>query len=154
MSSSYVRTQIKLYLQDNAQNENLIDLSGQFVELQKMLSNNNLTHKDTFLGLQWLPSGELPISLPSKNSAGCFRETGVFLMHIAEPTKTADLADAIVARADSLLSIFRSATINNDIIIESVTPANFDTTATLKFENGYQAAAVTVNFYRDFNQII
>ena len=73
-------------------------------------------------------------------------------MHVAEPTRgNDDVANAIVTRGDSLLDLFRGARINNDIVIESVIQPNFDTSATLKFENGFQAAAVTVNFYRDYN---
>jgi hypothetical protein len=150
MSSKYVRDQIKSFLTANAATENQVDLSAQFLQLEALLNQKGLSPSDPFLGLQWLPSGEQPLAISSSNAGGCFRELGVFIMHVVEPTDQLDVEVPILDRAETLLSLFRGATINNDIIIESVTQANFDTAATLNFEKGYQAAAVTVNFYYDY----
>ncbi len=152
MSSLYVRTQIKDYLTANAPTEVQIDFSAEFRTLEELREDLSLGLQDNFLGLQFLPSGETPWALATDNSSGFFRETGVFLMHVVEPTQEQPaLTNAILARSETLLGLFRGATINGDIYIESVIPANFDSSATLQFENGYNAAAVTVNFYRDNN---
>ena len=152
MSSSYVRTQIKNYLTANAATETQIDFSAEYRTLDLLRQDFGLSITDPFLGLQFLPSGEVPWSIPSNNSSGCFRETGVFFMHVVEPVQPQPaLTDAILARAETLLGLFRGATIDGQIYVESVTQPNFDAGATLQFENSYESAAVTVNWYRDNN---
>ena len=152
MSSAYVRTQIKTYLTAQAPTETQIDFSAEYRTMEDIRTDFSLGLGDPFLGLQFIPSGEVPMGIPSNNAGGCFRETGVFFMHIVEPvTAQPTLTNAILTRADTLLGLFRGATINGDIYIESVTQANFDAGATLQFENGYEAASVTINFYRNNN---
>lgn len=150
MSSSFVRTEIKSFLGTNAPTENLIDFSAEYRDVDDIIDGNGLTDEDPFLGIQFLPSDESPIGMISDNGGGCYRERGVILLHIVEVISTTH-RDDILARAETLLGLFRGATINGEIIIESLAHANFDSSATLNFERGYEAASITVNFYRNYN---
>jgi len=151
MSSSYVRTEIKSFIASNLATENLIDLTGEFDELQDLLADHvpSLDYEDNWLGIQFIGSDETPITITSTNSRGCYRETGAIFLHIVEPaTKLAP--DAILVRDEIIRNAFRGQRIN-DIIIESATPPNFEAGATLQFEGGWTSASVVVNYYRDYN---
>lgn len=149
MSSKYARDQIKSFIGLNSP-EHLIDFSAEYRTVDKLLTDEGLSHSDTWLGVEFLPSDESPQAMVSSNSGGCYKEMGVVLMHVVSPISLTH-RDDILTRAEALLQIFRGATINGDIYVESLTHANFSTSATLSFERGYESAAVTLNFYRNYN---
>jgi len=148
MSSKYVRNQIKSHISSLAPTETLVDFSAEFRFIEQLRQSYSLGPKDPFLGIQFLPSDEAPVSVVSNNNAGCYRENGVFLLHVVEAVST-NHRENILDRSETLLGLFRGATINGDIYIESVSYPNFDSSATVNFENGYQAAALVINFYRN-----
>ena len=149
MSSAYVRTEIKNFLTTNFPTENQIDLSGRYESYSHILTSNSLTPNDNWLGLQFLSANEVPASIASGNTKGLYRETGIIYLHVVEPIqKTAP--DLILARAENLRDSFRGQRIN-DIIIEEVSPANFETGATLQFDSGFTAASIILEYYRDLS---
>ncbi len=149
MSSKYARDTIKTFIGNNSA-ESLIDFSAEYRTIDKLLADTGLSHSDSWIGIEFLPSDEAPLGMVSNNSGGCYRERGSVLMHVVAPISLTH-RDDILTRAEALLQIFRGATINGDIYVESLTHANFATSATLSFERGYESAAITLNFYRNYN---
>lgn len=148
MSSSYVRTEIKTFLSANSA-ENIIDLTGQYLKLHEMITAEGLTRNDPWLGLQFIGSTETPQSLVSTNSAGRYREIGSLFFHVVDRVSDT-LRDDLLGRAETLRNLLRGRRIN-DIVIEGVTPPNFEQGATLDLEGGYSSASIIVNYYRDLN---
>ena len=58
--------------------------------------------------------------------------------------------DDILTRAETLRNLIRGRRIN-DIVIEGVTPPNFEQGATLDLDAGYSSGSFIVNYYRDLN---
>lgn len=149
MSSSYVRSEIKTFLSANSAESDIIDLTAQYSSLTNMLSDNGVDRNDPWLGLQFIGSSEEPITLNSGNTVGKYREIGSVFLHVVERVKNT-VADDILTRAEALRTLLRGQRIN-DIIIESVSPPNFESGATLQFEGGYQSASIIVSYERDLN---
>jgi len=149
MSSSYVRSEIKTFLSANSAESDIIDLTAQYSSLTNMLSDNGVDRNDPWLGLQFIGSSEEPITLNSGNTVGKYREIGSVFLHVVERVKNS-VADDILTRAEALRTLLRGQRIN-DIIIESVSPPNFESGATLQFEGGYQSASIIVSYERDLN---
>ena len=152
MSSLYVVNQIKSYIQNEITNLNvvgpLIEIDGDIDDLNTFKSDNSLALADPWLGIQFEPSFETPTSVLATNTKGRYREDGVFLLHIvafANSTATNDIRQ----RGDVLQNIFRGATINGDIIIESMSSPDFDDSQTISFRGGYIAASIEVDYYRN-----
>lgn len=151
MSSSYVRDQVKAFITANliAQEPNIIDLTGEFESIRDLVARYGLSHGDNWLGLQFIGSEELPISVSSTNTKGCYREIGAIYLHIVAQAKLG-VANGILARSEIIRNTFRGQRIG-DIVIEGVTPPNFEDGATLEFDGGYTAASVILNYERDLN---
>jgi hypothetical protein len=149
MSSKYVRNQFEAMLVANIA-ETVVDFTAEYQEMENIKDKYSLTDDDPFLGIQFPPSNEIPIGIVSDNTSGSYREEGVVMLHVVNPV-TANTGDEIVDRGEALRDLFRGATINGDILIESVTTLNFESSATLNFENGYEAATITIEYYRNNN---
>ena len=149
MSSKYVRDQVKSFLGTES-SETVIDFSAEYRTVDKLLKDLSIADSASWLGIEFLPSDEAPLAMLSNNDGGCYRERGVVLMHVVAPISLTH-RDDILTRAETLLQIFRGVTINGDIYVETLTHANFATSATLSFERGYESAAITLNFYRNYN---
>jgi len=149
MSSSYVRTQMTTFITTNSSEANIVDLTAQYSTQQNMLDDAGIGRNDPWLGLQFIGSSEEPITLNSNNTTGKYREVGSVFLHVVERVKTT-VADDILTRAEDLRTLLRGQRIN-DIIIESVSPPNFESGATLQFEGGYQSASIIVSYERDLN---
>lgn len=149
MSSSYLRTQIKSFIATNLATENVIDLTGEYREIDDVIAGASLTYENPWLGIQFIGNEEIPINIVGNNAAGCYREMGVVMLHIVEMAKSTAVA-SILARAETIKSAFRGQRIN-DILIEGLTPENFERGATLDFESGYVAATIMVSYERDLN---
>lgn len=147
MSSIYVRTQIKTFLSINAATETVVDLSGQYEEMQDLLNNEGLIPDDKWVGIQFMGSDEVPVSIMANNAVGKYRETGVIHIHTIDIAKLG-VADAILTRAEALRDLFRGQRIGN-ILIESVTPVNFDAGAALKFEAGFMCGSFMMSYRYD-----
>jgi len=151
MSSAYVRTQIATFIGTNLATENVIDLTNQYDEIQDILASHAppLTYTDSWLGIQYIGSSEVAINVGADNTQGCYRELGAVFLHVVAPTTPTNAAD-VLARTEVIRNAFRGQRIN-DIIIESVTPPNFEAGATLQFDAGFSSASIVINFYRDLN---
>lgn len=149
MSSTYVRTQIKNFIATELPTENLIDLTGKYQTIHQMLKDAGLTYKDPWLGIQFVGNDEVPWSVGSNNSSGCYRELGSVFLHIVEQTK-ATAIDEVLTRGTVLRNTLRGQRIG-DIIVESVSPVNTETGATLDLEAGFLSGSIILNYYRDLN---
>ena len=149
MSSEYVRSQIISFIESNLTDETAIDLSGEFDNLEALLAREGITGRDNWLGLQFIGSDEIPIAVSSTNTTGCYRETGAIFLHIAEKARLG-IGALIIARAETIRNAFRGVRIG-DILVESVTPVNFNSEATLNFEGGYTSGSVIISYERDLN---
>lgn len=151
MSSQFVRTQITNFLTTNAPTENLIDLTAQYETIDEIIDNEGLGVDDPWLGLQFIGSTEEPQTIIATNSTGCYRELGSIFLHVvARASQSATMVDDILTRSEALRDLLRGRRINS-IIVESVSPPNFEQGATLDLEGGYTSASVIVNYYRDNN---
>jgi hypothetical protein len=149
MSSSYVRTNIKNFLTSVVPLEKIIDLTAEFEELNDILERNNVGLDEGWIGIQFVGSDEEPISIDAANGQGHYRETGAVYLHIVDRAKIG-VGDEILARAESIRNYLRGMRIS-DIVIERVSPPNFEAGATLDFEGGYTSASVIVGYQRDIN---
>jgi hypothetical protein len=149
MSSSYVRTQIKNFLTANAPTESIVDLSGQYEELQDLLTRLSISMDGPWVGVQFIGNEEVPITVNSTNTSGKYRETGAVYIHVIDIAKLG-VSDSILTRAETLRSLFRGQKIGS-IFIESVTPTNFESGAALTFEDGFMSGTFILGYLRDLD---
>jgi len=149
MSSLYIRTQVKAFIASDIPSETVVDLTAQYKTLQDMLDDVGVGILDSWLGLQFIGTNEEPITVNSNNTGGCYRETGSLFLHVVSPAKNS-AADDIINRTETIRNAFRGQRIN-DIIIDGVTPPNFESSGTLQFDDGFTSASIIVDFYRDLN---
>lgn len=149
MSSVYVRNQIKSFIGSNLATENLIDLTGEYRDIEDVIDGASLDYKDPWLGIQFTGSSDQPINVGANNVTGLYREIGVIMLHVVSMAKATATTD-ILTRAETIRDAFRGQRIN-DIVIEEVTTPNFEQGATLDFESGYVSATVIISYERDHN---
>lgn len=149
MSSSYVRTQFKDFLSTNATSENVIDLTGHYEEFQDLIESSGITSEDPWLGIEFIGSDEIPITVGSTNVQGKYRETGAVYIHVVDIAKLG-VADILLSRAETLRNLFRGQRLGT-IFIESVTPVNFAAGAALRFESGYMSGSFIIGYERDLD---
>lgn len=148
MSSQYVVNEITNFIANNIPSEsNVIDLSGEYSEIQDFRDRYGLGFKDVWVGLQFIGNDEEPIGLSANNGKGLYRENGSIFIHIVD-IPSLGVANRIRSRAETIRNAFRGERIG-DILIENVTPPNFEAGATLQFEGGYTSASVIVSYERD-----
>lgn len=148
MSSVYVRTQIKQFLADNSA-ETVIDMTSQFEDLRNLLAETNIQPDAPWLGLEFIGSDEVPVSLSATNDLGLYRETGAVQLHVVSEARIG-VGDSLLTRGETLRNLFRGRRIG-DIVIESITPLNTTAGATLEFEDGYMSGTCIMSYYRDLN---
>lgn len=144
MSSTTVRTDIVTFLEANSA-ENFLDLSGHYEELRYFLEDNGLTEQDQWVGLQFIGNDEIPATVGAGNTQGKYREIGAIYLHVVDIAKLG-VQNSILTRAEALRDLLRGRRIN-DIVIESVSPPNFEIGATLQFEGGFTSASVILTYY-------
>lgn len=149
MSSVYVRNQMKTFIGTVAPAETLIDLSGLFDDIRDMIVDAGLGTTDPWLGIQFIGNEEDPVTVAANNTQGKYREIGAVYLHVVDIAKLG-VADSILTRAETLRGLIRGQRIGS-VIVESVTPANFGTGATLEFEGGYTSASFIVSYRRDLD---
>lgn len=149
MSSTYVRDQLKAFIGTDLATENLIDLTGEYRDVDDVIAGASLTFKDPWLGIQFVGSQDIPITVAANNIQGLYREIGTVMLHIVEMASSTS-TDDILTRSETIRDAFRGQRIN-DIIVEEVTPPNFEQGATLDFESGYVAATIILSYERDLN---
>lgn len=148
MSSSYVRTEIKNYLTTNLPTEKIIDLTASFQDLQDFLYQSGLTTRGPWIGVQFVPSDEIPVTVQGNLATERYLETGIVYIHIVG-VAIFGVADSLLTRAEAVRDLIRGKRIG-EIVIQSVTPPNFSLGATLAFEDGYTACSVIAAFDRQF----
>ncbi len=148
MSSSYVRSQVKDFLEANS-GETVIDLTAQFDEMREVLAEAGLQPNAAWLGLQFVGNTETPIALAATNDKGKYRESGAVILHVVA-TAEIGVGNALLARGETLRNLFRGRRIG-DIIIDSVEPMNFDNGATLEFSGGYISGSFIMSYRRDLD---
>ena len=149
MSSSYTRGQIINFLTANAPTETQVDLTAHYEDLEDILADFSLTDESSWLGIQFIGSDEIPVSVVANNSKGYYRETGAIFLHVVAPAKAGVAAD-ILTRGEALQALFRGRRIG-EVVVEGVTPPNFEASSTLQFEGGFTSASVIVNYHRDLS---
>ena len=149
MSSTYVRNQFDTWIRANSAEANIIDLTAMYSELEIMLADKLIGRNDPWLALQYIGSNEEAVALSANNATGKYRENGSVFVHIVARVSTT-VYDDILVRTEAFRNLLRGQRIN-DILVESVTPPNFESGATLQFEGGYQSASVIVNYQRDLS---
>jgi hypothetical protein len=150
MSSKFVRDSILTFLTTELPTETIIDLTAQFDELEDLLTANSITMNDPWIGVQFLGSDEIPISIQSQNQKGCFREIGAIYIHVVDISYMG-VHSSILNRSEAIRDLLRGRRINNSVIIEQVGPPNFGEGITLNFEGGFTASAITVYYRRDLD---
>ena len=148
MSSSYVRTEILNFLSANS-SEKVIDLSGEFEEIQEMIATAGLAATDPWIGIQFIGNEEVPVTVGATNNSGMYRESGAIYFHVVSIAKLGGTG-TILTRGESLRNLFRGQRIGG-LVIDSITPVNFDSGATLRFSGGYMSGSFLVSYYRDYN---
>lgn len=147
MSSVYVRTEIKNFIATEFPLEKVIDLSGQYETMDQIIDNEGLAPDDPWLGIEFIANDEVPITVPATNSQGRYREDGAVYFHIVEVASLGN-SGTILSRGESLRNKLRGQRIGQ-IIVESITPLNFGSGATLQFEGGYTSASFVLSYQRD-----
>lgn len=150
MSASYVRDQIKLFLDNELPGEKYMDLTAEGRELREALAANGIQRNDPWLGLQFIGNSEEPITIPARNDSGKYREIGAVYIHVVDIAKIG-AGNSILARVETLRNLFRGRRIGDLIKVESVTPPNFEAGATLQFEGGWTSASVIVSYEYDID---
>ncbi len=148
MSSAYVRTTIKDFIADNT-SESVIDLTSLFEEIKELLTDNDVQPDAPWLGIQFVGSDEIPVALAATNDQGKYRETGAIYFHVVDVARLGG-GDSLLTRGEALRNLLRGRRMG-DIIVDSVTPMNFDQGATLEFEGGYMSGSFIVGYQRDLD---
>lgn len=150
MSSTFVRNEILEFLEDNTPSETVIDLTAEYLELSDMIAGAGLGPTDPWLGVQFVGSEEIMVDIGATNTRGKYRESGVIYLHVVAMASLG-IHNAILARSETIRNAFRGRRIGDLIIIESVSPANFGSGATLSFSGGYTAAVIQIDYQRDLD---
>lgn len=149
MSSVAVRTAVLQFIADNAPTENVIDLTSQFEELKEMLDTAGISDDAPWLGVQFQGDDEVPVALAADNLKGKYRETGAIYFHVVTTAQIGN-GTQLLTRGEALRNLLRGQRIGA-ILIESVTPMNFDAGATLQFEGGYMSGSFIVGYQMDID---
>jgi len=149
LSSKTVRTLLTNFWTANLNvaEPRLVDITGDFRELQDLLDANGITNDHPWAALQFIPSDESPITVSANNSQGLYRERGSLFIHIVEPVKD-NAASLTLDRSEVIRDAYRGQRISG-LVVESLTPVNFESEATLEFSGGWTSGSIIVNFYYD-----
>jgi hypothetical protein len=149
MSSLFVRTQVKNFLAANAPTENVIDLTSLFQEVKELIEDNGLGAEDPWLGVQFIGDDEIPIGLYATNEVGKYRENGAIYFHVVSVAKLGN-GDSLLTRGEALRNLLRGRRIG-PVVIESVSPMNFDSGATLQFAGGWMSGSFICAYQMDLD---
>lgn len=127
-------------------------MTGEYRELKEILTSYSIGFSSPWMAIEFIPADEQPITVGTNNASGKYRETGVVTIHIVGVAKLGG-ADSILTRAENLKNALRGRRIGtpDDVIIESVTPPNFKSGATLQFDGGFTACTMLVAYQYDMD---
>lgn len=146
MSSLDVRTLVRNFIAANSA-ETLVDLTGQYQDFRKLMSDEGVQPDAPWLGLEFIGDSELPVSLHATNDKGQYREIGRIVLHICAVAKIG-VGASIESRADVLHKLFKGQRIGG-VVVESIIPLNTGPGATLEFEGGYISGTMSIEYYYD-----
>lgn len=147
MSSSAVRTIFKDTLDTGLPSEKVADFSGGYEDIADFLAEFSIDRDEPWIGLQFIPGDEAAITINADNNQGRYRETGAVYIHVVDVAKVG-ARDSILTRAEAVQALFRGRRIGS-LVVQAVTPPNFEFGATIEFEAGYISASVIVEFDYD-----
>lgn len=152
MSSTFVRQSIKSFLTTNFPGEIQVDVDAESVDLQKLLqaAGVDMNKFEPWLGLQFVGSDEIPITVPATNTMGRQRETGAIALHAVEKT-TIGALNKIQPRLEALRNKFRNEKIADKIDILSVAPPSYSSGATLDLQGGYTSGIILLTYEYTFD---
>lgn len=148
MSSVAVRTLFKGFLETNLNTEKYVDLDGEWTDLNDLLDSESVTPSDNWVGLEYFPSDEVPVTIGATNTSGRYRETGGILISVVAPAALG-ASGGILTRVEVLRNLLRGQRIG-DIVVDSVTPGSFDNGA-VKFESGWMSAGFFIGYDYEYN---
>jgi hypothetical protein len=149
MSSKYVRDQFDAFVTANLPTETLCDMTAQFGELSEFLASFSVGRNDPWLGVQYIGNEEEPITIPSTNGTGKFREAGIIYLHVVG-VAALGAGNAILTRCEAIRSAIRGRRLG-DVRIQNVSPPNFNAGATLQFEGGWTSASIIIDYEYDID---
>ncbi len=144
MSSLYVRQQFTGFLAAEIPSEKVLDLTSLYGELKDALGDAGIPPRTPWIGIEFIGNDEVPITIGSTNTAGKYRETGAVYVHVVDIAKLGG-SSSILLRAEALRDLFRGRRLGR-VLVDSVTPPNFDSGATLNFEGGYMSASILIGY--------
>lgn len=150
MSSEYVRTTFNSFITAATSGaETVIDITSDFEEINDFLALNSLTYASNWVGLYYVGDSELPISIPTTNDTGLYREQGSIYIHVVTPTSIG-CHTGIITRAEVIRNLVRGKRLGN-ITIESVSPVNFNNGYSLDMDAGFTSGVLITNYHMDLN---
>ena len=149
MSSLYVRQQVLDFLAAEIPAEKVIDLTGAYQEIKELVAHAGLTDKDPWLGIEFIGNSEQPITVGSDNEKGKYRELGAVYFHIVGIAKLGG-SGSILTRGEAIRNLFRGRRLGT-MIVESMTPLNTQSGATLEFKGGYMSASFILSYLNDLD---
>ncbi len=149
MSSIYVRDQFKTFIAANIGSEKLLDISGEFREIKELLSDNLIAPGEVWNAIEFTPESERPITIGSSNTSGKYREKGLATVHVVGIAKIGGAASTL-ARAEALIDKLRGKKLGT-IFVDSVSPPDFNISASLNFSQGYTAVGIYIEYTNDID---
>ena len=147
MSSSSVRTAIKTFLATEFTSEKILDLTGHYEVLRDALTDAGIDPDGPWIGLEFIPGDEQPITVGATNQSGKYRETGAIYIHTVDIAKLG-VSDSILSRAEAIRDKLRGQRISG-VVIDSLTPPNFGAGAALNFEDGFMSCSCIAEYTFD-----
>ncbi len=149
MSSLYVRNEFFNFVDTALPTENVIDISGEFDNINDFTDANGLNPDDPWLGIQYIGAFEEPVDIVGNNLKGTYREAGSIYIHVVGVAGIGQ-TNAILTRAEAIRDAIRGQRIN-DMVIETVAPPTVGGGATLSFTGGLMSATILIEYHRDLN---
>lgn len=143
-----MRSEVMNYLEAGAPTESFVEMIDQYEDIDTFLSANSLTMDSKWVGVQFIPFEEIPVSLSADGTKGCYREFGSINVHVVAPAGLG--GSDMLSRAAKIHKILRGRRIGSTVI-ESVVPPNTSIGATLAFDAGFMSATIVASYYRDIN---
>ena len=87
MSSEYVRNTIKTFLDTEFPGVVTVDMTAASDNLDDFLEDISISPEDQWIGLQFLPADERPVSLSANNSTSFFGKINLMLFGIVKESR-------------------------------------------------------------------
>jgi hypothetical protein len=149
VSSRAVRSAITGFFNSQISEETVFDLTGNFEVLEDALAEAGIGREDTWVGLEFIPGDEQPITVGAGNTKGKYRETGAVYINVVDIAKLG-VSGSILTRAEAVRDKLRGQVISG-VVVKSITPPNFGAGAAFNFEDGYMSCSFILEYYFDID---